>query len=154
MFIYDAADTRFAKIADILAPMAPHMRPILTAARDGGIDLLAIDQHSGPAVHPGFGKPLITIIEDDPPPGKSLGIAAFHRRSIRKLVRRCKLVVVNAWAPDPFLYNLALAYATGLQSDVMFIETRRIHEQEWTSAIEAFHPDVNLIASNGCGEQK
>lgn len=127
----------------LLAASQPHLRPLIAAARDGAIVLGLINQHSGSAILSNQPKPVITIIGDDQ--SHALGIAAFDRDSIAQIARRANLAIVNAWALDPELYILALAMATALQWNVLFIETRLLYEQTWISEVEKAHPGITFL---------
>jgi hypothetical protein len=127
----------------LLRASQPHLRPLILAARDGGIVLGLVRQNAGPGILPGKGKPVVTIIGDDP--GISFGPDGFDRNFIGEVAVRAKLAIVNAWALERELYNYALAMATGLKWDVLLIETRRQHEQAWISVIETVNPEIRFV---------
>lgn len=145
---FDALGRR-AFFDGLLSESQLHLRPLILAAREGNIALTLIKQNAGPSIPLKLSKPIVTIICDDP--GHALGPASFDRASITEIARRADLAIVNAWALESLLYQYALIIASGLQQNVLFIETRLPHEQAWISQIDAANPNIRFIVASPNG---
>jgi hypothetical protein len=70
-----------------------YWRPIWTAVRDAGVALYIVPQ-GGEPFDPPMNRPTIVVIGDDM--FESKGPRAFHRKSLRRFVKRCHRAVIVA----------------------------------------------------------
>ncbi|MET2825826.1 hypothetical protein [Mesorhizobium shangrilense] len=121
------ADTRFGSI--------------LTAVRDHGVVLAILPPWGHPFKLPG-GKPVITFVEDLV--SGTFGPGAFHRASLRRVLKMADNIVVNS-CQGPELY-LATAIAAGIAREHVFmVETRPEQESQWIETIKALAPGRKIL---------
>ena len=130
-----------SRLAAILETTSPRLRPILTMIRDGGINLYAIPP-GGDEFDPSTDKPAIVLIDDTIEPR---GPNAFHRKSLRRFVERCRSAVIGACEPLPGAYAVAAVSAAVLRLNVVIVETMPEYQAAWTAALDAINPDLALL---------
>ena len=132
------------RIDQYLSIAPPHMRPIMLAVRDHGAGWATIPQRIGRFDLP-QGKPIITIFGDDL--DVSLGPDGFHRKSVRCVLARCRVVSIVACEPLLELY-LAAASAAVFGFPAAIIETRPEHEMQWLGLVKQAAPDAALLVGS------
>ncbi|EHP93430.1 hypothetical protein [Methylorubrum extorquens] len=119
-----------------------HWQPMLSAVRDDGCGLVMVAQGRERFVVP-TDRPYIVVIGDDM--AAALGPGAFHVRSLRRYLARCRLALVVAGAPLAALYGESTARAARQRQDVVIVETRPEREAEWVEHIRRHAPaDVGI----------
>ena len=118
------------------------MLPILEAVRDFGCGWATIPQHAGRFKIPA-GRPTIGIIGDDML--EALGPAAFHRKSLRRLVASCAGGVLVSCAPELQLYAAAAVVAAERRRNAVLVETRPEREAEWLAFLGEVNPTMRLV---------
>ena len=121
---------------------APHLRPILVAVRDFGCGWATVPQRAGRFDIP-EGRPNIVVIGDDAT--EALGIAGFHRKSLRRFLRTCGAVVVVSCDPQTVFYAAAATTAVERRQNTVVIETRLSHEAEWVALAQAEAPEASFL---------
>ena len=122
-----------------------HFRPIALALRDKGCALAIVPQGQGPFSLPHDRKPVICIVGDDF--DQALGLAGFHRPSLRRVLAGCVDLAIVSSGPDPRPYALTATSATGLCSlglgwNAVLIETLPERESEWLAFAKKHRPDL------------
>ena len=128
---------------DYAAEHGRHLAPLYKAARDHGCIVGIITQGSGRFDPPPAGRPVITIIGDDL--AEALGPAAFHERSLRRLLKGVRLAAVVACEPLPEIYASAARHAVLLRKNVVIVETRPEQEIAWVNLIRSIAPDAAFL---------
>lgn len=120
-----------------------HLRPLLVAARDGGVRLCLVAQGRRRFDLPAR-YPTILLVGDDM--HVSMGPDGFHRKSLRRFIRTCRCAVIVSSAPliEPYA---AAAASAAMGMNTILVETRLSHEQVWRSFIESEQPGVPLFIS-------
>jgi hypothetical protein len=131
-----------ARLDTALAFAPDHMRPILLAVRDHGVAWATIPQHAGRFDVPKT-KPFIAIIGDDM--HTAMGPAGFHRKSIRRLIARSRVIAIVAAEPLPIAYAETVKAPVAFGSNGLVIETRPERELEWVGMVRAENPNAALI---------
>jgi hypothetical protein len=131
------------RLRDAVTIAPNHLKDICAAVRDGLCGFGLVGQHAGPFQLPDD-RPLITIIGDDL--AEALGPAAFHRKSLCKLLNRADMVLIVSSAPTPSVYRRAAAKAAR-GGNVVIVETRLERETEWLRLIQRERHRVELIVS-------
>jgi hypothetical protein len=120
---------------------APHLRPLMIAVRDYGIELCVVPQGKEPFDPPG-NRPTVLIVGDDMFEAK--GPTAFHRPSLVRFVKRCRAAVIVAAEPVvPACAAAATMAAIGLSA--IIVETQPEHEADWKAALDAINPDLDHV---------
>ena len=140
MFINTAVPR--ARLTTAIEVGPAYLRPIMVAVRDAGVGFGIVAQDSGPFDFPS-NRPTIVILGDDL--WESKGPNAFHQKSLRRFVKRCRNAVIMACEPLPVAYAAAAATAAGFLRDVIIVETQPRHEADWKAALDAINPDLNYI---------
>ncbi|MDE2041688.1 MAG: hypothetical protein KGJ05_01280 [Alphaproteobacteria bacterium] len=87
-------------------------------------------------------RPFTVLVADDD--GTSRGAAAFDRDSLRRIVAKADIAIINAWALHPPVYSLAAGLAVALRQSVIIVETRLAHEQEWIDFLHARNREIQF----------
>lgn len=114
-----------------------HLKPIWHAVRDFGCGYLLVTQNAGPFAVPPPERPAIITFGDDT--DVALGPAAFHRRSLRRLL------VLVACAAIPEAYASAAGVAAFERRHTVIIETRPEHEIPWLDLVLRIRPGGRLL---------
>jgi hypothetical protein len=130
-----------SRLTTAIDTVSPHWRPILTVVRDAGVALCMVP-HGGHRFDPSRDKPTILVMDDDALGSKGPG--AFHHKSLRRFVQRCRHAVIVACEPLPVAYATAAVIA-GLRQDVILVETRSEHEADWKAALDAIKPNLTYL---------
>lgn len=128
--------------AAIESGRAGYMLPILEAVRDFGCGWATIPQRAGRFEIP-TGRPTIGIVGDDSL--EALGLAAFHRKSLRRFVGTCAGGVLVSCAPELRLYAAAAVVAAERRRNAVLIETRPEREAEWLEFLNEANPTMRLV---------
>lgn len=131
-----------ARLDQAIATGAAHLRPIWLAVRDAGCSFAVVTQG-----HQRFdiptARPAIVLIGDDM--HESRGPGGFHRKSLRRLLARCRSVSIVSSAPVIMAYAAPAATAVGLGCTSAVIETRARHEADWRHFVEEHAPEAALV---------
>ncbi len=133
-----------AQLAAAAERVAPHLRPILSAAADGLVAFAHIAQHQGQFRFVSK-RPVVLIVGDDY--DFSYGPQAFHLSSVRRFVRNAASAVIVSGAPEPRVYLAAVAAAIMTGRDVAIIETVEAHEPAWLALARDARPDIKILLS-------
>lgn len=113
-----------------------HLIPIF-ATLEKGVAVLAISDNKAVTLPPTKRRALLTIIGDDY--AFARGPAAFHLRSLRKILGNARAVFVMAGAPVAAHYAAAADMAeAGLNT--VIIETQTTEEQSWSDFVKRHAP--------------
>ncbi len=136
--LIDTPATR-ASLNDAMSTAAPHLRPIVRAVRDHGIDMLFVSQDAGPFRQPaGRRRPVIFMIGDDF--DQALGPDGFHAPSIRRAIRSAHSFAVISSEPQPDAYTAMAMTAAATRRNTLIVETRPEQEILWVSLIQKLAP--------------
>lgn len=124
-----------------LSRAAPHWRPLLKVVRDEGCGLLMVGQGRERFDVP-QDRPSVLVIGDDL--AAALGPSAFHERSLRRYLPRCRAGIVVACEPLPALYWEVCNWARTKREDVVIVETRLEREAEWLDLLRTSSPGIAL----------
>lgn len=128
-----------ATLDDAMATAEPHLRPIVQAVRDHGVDMLFASQDAGAfRVPAGRHNPVIFMIGDDF--DQALGPEGFHLPSVRRAIRACSAFAVISSAPQADVYEGIARMAALTRRNVMLIETRVEQELQWMGLIQKLAP--------------
>lgn len=119
-----------------------HLRPIYVAMRSDRVGLVMIRQRVE-RFPPPKKRPFVAIVGDDT--DRSLGVAGFHRKSIRRLAAITPSIVVIGCELIPSVYAAAAAAAAQARISTLIIETRDEHEGEWIDLVREAAPSANLL---------
>ena len=122
---------------------AAHMRPLFVAARDAGIGLCLVPQGHHAFDVP-VDRPTVLLVGDDM--HEAFGPDGFHRKSVRRFIRRCRSAVIVSCAPIVTAYAAA-ATTAAMGMDTILIETRLEHEQNWRALIEKERPGISMLVA-------
>jgi hypothetical protein len=137
-------------LTKLLRDGAAHLKPLALAARDYGVELLMVPHDQGPFLKcAGPWRPSITVVCDDP--GMAQGPSAFDLPSLEALFQRSDRVIIHAWATTVSLYVFASLLAVQASQNVVIIETRLSHEQEWIDFISEANSNVPLTIATPMG---
>ena len=115
----------------------------MMAVRDCGVGLALVPQGAG-RFAVADNRPTVLFVGDDM--HAAMGPSGFHRKSLKHFVRRCRCAVIVSSAPMVEPYAAAAASAT-MGMDVILVETRLEHEQNWRGFIEAECPGISMLIS-------
>ena len=121
---------------------ASHLRPIMTAVRDHGCQFCIVLQNIG-RFSPPTARPTILLIGDDL--DAALGPNAFHQKSLKRYIRRCRSAVIVSCEPLDDVYFAAATIAIAARRDVLIVETRLEYEEAWRSLIQTVAPDISML---------
>lgn len=120
---------------------------LLRAVRDSDCDYMLVTQQAGRFFFPRQrAAPRMLVMGDDYGLGGSRGPAAFDAQSIRIFLPRCAMVVLISGAPDRALYEMAASVAAHQRRNVLVIETRPPHDQDWMRFIGEVAPHVQVLS--------
>lgn len=142
MAVHFTTDVPRSRIDTALSMSPDHMRPILLAVRDHGVAWATIPQRAGQFEIP-TNKPFVAIVGDDM--HKAMGPAGFHRKSIRRLIARSRVIAIVAAEPLPVAYAAAASAPVGFGWNGLVIETRPERELEWAGLVKVENPSASLI---------
>lgn len=114
----------------------------INAALNFDVALSIIGQHGLGFVSCAEGRPSLTLVCDDS--GTSRGPANFPYENLCKFISKADHAFILAWAFEPLFYAGAALVAAHLRRNVIFIETRLKHEQEWITHIDAMNPRIRF----------
>ena len=120
----------------------PHLHSIMRAIRDEGCAHIMVAQHAVPFPIPLDGPPTIAVIGDDM--DTSLGPYAFHRKSLRRLVKaaHCAVIMVGLSVDA---YHQAASWAVLKRQHVVIVETRSAHEMIWVNYLRDLNPNLAVM---------
>ena len=122
-----------------IATAEPHLRPIVQAVRDHGVDMMFAPQDAGAFRIPaGRTNPVIFMIGDDF--DQALGPEGFHLPSIRRAIRACSAFAVISSAPQADAYTTMAITAAATRRNTMIVETRPEQEIPWLALIQKLAP--------------
>lgn len=128
-----------ARLDDAMANAAPHLRPIVQAVRDHGVDMMFVPQGRGAFRIPaGRKQPVIFMIGDDFDCAR--GPDGFHLPSIRRSIRSARCFAVISSAPQLDAYSAMAVASAGTRGNTMIIETRPEQEIPWLALIQKLAP--------------
>lgn len=111
-----------------------HLRTALFQAFRADIPVALVGRGSHSFKPAASSKAFFALLADDT--GVSVGPTGFHQPSLISLLNSADTVIVHAWAVEPLVYSAAVCEAIYLQRNVVVVETRRRHEQEWISLVQ------------------
>lgn len=126
---------------------APHLVPLYLAARDNGIGLMVVWQHSDSflADLKSLKGPSVILIADDT--DRAVGPDHFHRKSLRHLASIVGGALVVSGAPVTDLYATMVINTIALHINTVIVETRPEHEIPWVNALRNAQPNLPMILS-------
>lgn len=119
-----------------------HLRSVYKCVRDGGIAFVTVPQNVGRFDLP-TDRPTLAILGDDMT--SALGPAAFHRKSVRRFLMRCRTAAVIACEAIPFAYTAAALGVMSMRWDAVIVETLPEHEGTWVDLIREANPSAALL---------
>ena len=131
---------------DFAVEHGSHLAPLYAAARDHGCILAMVLQGAGRFDPPPAGRPAIIVIGDDL--DQALGPAAFHAKSLRRLLKGVRLVAVVACEAVPEIYTSAARHAVLLRQNVVIVETRPEQEIAWITLIRSIEPQAAVLVGS------
>ncbi|WP_289015535.1 hypothetical protein [uncultured Methylobacterium sp.] len=131
-----------ATLNEIFSKLGSHMDPVHAAMRAGCV-LITHGQAGHAFDPPRFGIGSIVIVEDDTKASTS-GPGGFHRRSIKRLVRRADTFAILS--REPVLQAYAEAAAKAQEGGcALIVETSPQHEIAWLKAILTAAPGREIL---------
>ena len=118
-----------------------HLRAVYRCVRDGGIAFVTVPQNVGRFELPAD-RPTLAILGDDM--HAAFGPTAFHRKSVRRFLARCRTAAVIACEALPFAYTAAALGVTSMRWDAVIVETLPEHEGAWVDLIRQTNPSAAL----------
>lgn len=116
----------------------PHLRPIIKAVRDHGVDMVFAKQGSEAFRLPRTSNPAIIILGDDF--DCAMGPEGFHLPSIRRAIRAAHSFAVMSSAPQSAVYTAMALTSVATRRNTMLIETRPEQEIQWVNLIQKLAP--------------
>ena len=129
------------------ASEAPHLVPLLLAARDNGIGLMILGQ-SGASfldVLAAATRPFIALIGDDT--DRAVGPGHYHQDSLRRLASVIGGAMVVSSAPPVDAYAAMTVMPAVFGVNTVIVETRPEQEIPWINALRAVQPELPLIVA-------
>ncbi|VWX52971.1 hypothetical protein [Novosphingobium sp. 9U] len=118
---------------------APHLRPIVKAVRDHGVDMLFAGQGAGAfRVPAGTTRPVIFMVGDDF--DKALGPEGFHMPSIRRAIRSSHSFAIISSGPQADAYTAMALAAAATRQNTVIVETRPEQEIAWLALVQKLAP--------------
>ncbi len=133
-----------AELLDTAAITHPHLRPLVLAASDHRVCLITVPQRAGRFDSPPAGRPFVLIVGDDL--FETLGPAAFHSKSLRRVLARASHVGINAADTGSPIYPNAAGIAAG-GGNVVIIECRPETERAWLAFVRRRAPAAAVFIS-------
>jgi hypothetical protein len=123
------------------ARKAPHLIPIANAIKDHDCGLAIVLPHAGAFRLPND-RPVILTIGDDHKTCE--GPTAFHRPSLRRFIKTCRVAAIVACGPLEQIYRTVTNDAVYLRRNVLIVETRSEHEADWYDFLTKIKPNLSL----------
>jgi len=128
-----------ARLDHAMTHAAPHLRPIVQAVRDHGVDMMFVSQDAGAfKTIAGRKHPVIFMIGDDFDEAK--GPDGFHLASIRRAIRSSQCFALVSSAPQADAYAAMAIAAAGTRRNTLIVETRPEQEIPWLALIQKLAP--------------
>ena len=144
MMLFQASPLVAERVHALMTRAPDHERPPWLAVADEGCTYAIVLQGEGPSTVPG-GAPVILRVGDDM--HVSRGPAGFDRGSLKQFLRRARAAVIVSSAATVEAYAAAAGVAAVERCDVMLIETRPEHEEEWAAFVVKHAPAVRVLIS-------
>jgi hypothetical protein len=116
----------------------PHLRPIIKAVRDHGVDMVFATQDTDAFRLPRTSNPAIIILGDDF--DCAMGPEGFHLPSIRRAIRAVHSFAVVSSAAQPDVYTAIALTSVATRRNTMLVETRPEQEIQWVNLIRKLAP--------------
>lgn len=134
-------------MASSLTP--PHLKCILTAMRDYGIEFFSILQNSTePEFDPSVldqAQGFVALVGDDT--CRSVGPDHFDQNALKGLVERSTYTSIISTGAIVGIYDMLSMIAGQRRTGSLIIETKPEHEAQWAEFIRALSPSMHLIIS-------
>ncbi|SMH60477.1 hypothetical protein [Azospirillum agricola] len=133
-----------AKLLELADVTHPHLKPLVLAAAHHRIFFGTVLQHAGRFDPPPAARPFVLLVGDDM--FETLGPAAFHSKSLRRVLAGATHVGINAANIQAGIYARAaeLAAAGGR---VVLVECRPETEREWLAFAGRHAPAADKLVS-------
>ncbi len=127
------------------AAKAPHLVPLLLAARDNGIGLMIMGQRGASFldVLASATGPFIALIGDDT--DRAVGPGHYHQDSLRRLASVIGGAMVVSSAPPVDAYAAMTVMPAVFGVNTVIVETRPEQEIPWVNALRSVQPDLPTI---------
>lgn len=130
-----------ATLEELSRTGSEHLRPLYAAMLNPGVSLLMVHQRGGRFGIEGTGG-FVALIGDDT--DCALGPRGFHRKSIRRLARQVRSMVIVASGVEPRAYAGVAALAS-VGFGALLVETRPEQEGAWLDTLRAAAPRTPIL---------
>lgn len=112
------------------------------------LDYLAIE-HEDLCYNLNLMRVSITLIADDD--GRSVGPEHFRSPLLDARMASANIAFILAWAAEPIFYGMAAMSVAFWSKNILFVETRINHEQQWIDHINAVNPSIQFVIAAPVG---